>query len=815
MKSTDRARALRARVPGLVCFLTLLLPGAPAQAQRAREAHVRVTVEDLSGATVAGAKVDLLNGQGAVEERISDGRGGAELALPAGKYRLAVSCAGFAAVEQPVEVRPGGSFAVTVTMRPGGGSETVEVGAEGLSAKVAESATRMPMSVLETPQQVQVLTGELLRSRAVESMKQAVEMAPAVGLQLGEGRRDNFFIRGFNAVSDMYIDGVRDDAQYYRDLSNTERIEVVEGPAAVLYGRGSSGGLINRVTKKPRMEGTFGELAFTHGSYGENRGAADVDTVVPHTAGKVGFRLTGAAENEGSQRHFYWGSRYTFAPTLTWKLSESTTVTAQVERLRDDRLPDRGIPYIPAGHGALSGRPAPVSVGNYYGYVGPQAGSNFIHSAVTDGTVVARHSFGDGWELRATQRVAGYATNFANMYATSVTAATNGDFLVGRGEYHGAQRWQLSSTNVEGYRTFSALHLQHTLLLGGEYGREATEGTQYTGPTNQTPVSLRHPANLPPVLSAVLSRNNRFLAQTNALYAQDLVAAGTKWKALLGVRVDDFRQALELRPPTNTTPDFGRTDYAASPRVGLVYQARPWVSVYGNYSRTFSPSGENLSLAVNNAQLKPEVTQNYEAGAKAQVLGSRLLLTASVFRLDRTNIKTTDPNDPTALLNLGEQRTDGAELNAQGMLARNWQVYGGYAWLDGRIVSSTTLSNGVSLQGRRPAMTPLHAASLWTTYQFDGRFRMGRMNLNGLMLGGGMIAKDVQFAATDNLAKLPRYARLDVMATYRRARYEIQANVQNANNIRYFDAAQTDFQIYPSAPVNAAVSVRYRFWRMQ
>src|SRR6185437_16211693 len=178
---------------------------------------------------------------------------------------------------------------------------------------------------------------------------------PAVGLQLGEGRRDNFFIRGFNAVNDMYIDGVRDSAQYYRDLSNTERIEVLEGPAAVLYGRGSSGGLINRITKKPSMEGALGEISYTAGGYGEQRGTADLDMVVPGTNRKLGFRLTGAAEHEGSQRHFYWQDRYTFAPTLLWQPDDATAVSAQVERLRDDRLPDRGIPYLPA-----TGRPADV-----------------------------------------------------------------------------------------------------------------------------------------------------------------------------------------------------------------------------------------------------------------------------------------------------------------------------------------------------------------------------------------------------------------------------------------------------------------------
>jgi catecholate siderophore receptor len=758
-----------------------------------------VKIVDTQDALVPEAKVTLQEGAGAAISGVSDGRGLVRLAAPAGRYLMTVSRKGFAASEQMVDVPTEQGAELTVVLKTAANAETVEVEAEGYRAADAVSATRMPMGVLETPQQVQVLTGELLQARTVESMKEAVEMVPAVGLQLGEGRRDNFFIRGFNAVDDMYLDGVRDDAQYYRDLSNTERIEVVEGPAAVLYGRGSSGGLINRITKKPEMEGTLGELSYTAGSYGEQRGTGDVDVLVPGTEKTAGFRLTGAGEHEGSQRHFYWMDRYTFAPTMQWQPSNATTVRLGMERLRDDRLPDRGIPFLPGADG--TGGPAPVAVGNFYGYVGPAAGSNFIHSSVTGGTLDVKHAFEEGWTVHAVARKAGYSINFENMYATNVTPVAGGDYLVGRGEYDGTENWDLQFLNLEAYRTGRWLGMNHTVLVGTEYDRETTDSTQYNGPTNQTPVSLLHPLMVAPVLSSVLSRNNRFFGQTAAVYGQDLVQLAPRWKALVGVRLDNFRQEVELRPPTNITPNPARTDTVASPRVGVVYQAAAWAALYGNYSRTFDPSGENLSLATNAADLKPEVTQNYETGGKFDLLGQKLLATASLFRLDRTNIKTTDPNNPLALLNLGEQRTDGAEVGAQGRIARGWMLYGGYAWLDGRIVSSTTTSSGVSLQGKRPAMSPLHGGSVWTSYSFR----------NGFGMAGGVIARSVQFASTDNLAKLPAYGRLDVSAFYRTARYEVQANLQNVGDVRYYDAAQSDYQIYPSAPVNGTVTVRYRF----
>ncbi len=778
----------------------------PAAAQQA--VSLRLQVTDPSGAAIPDTSADL-TGPAALH-RTTTAHGELTLTLAPGLYQLTLAHSGFQPLTQPIDLRAPQSL--TLVLAVASSTDTVDVHADTSLVTIASTATRLPLSVLQTPQQLDVLTPELLRSRATESMKAALELIPAAGLQLGEGRRDNFFLRGFNAVNDMYIDGVRDDAQYYRDLSNTERIEVLEGPAAVLYGRGSSGGLINRITRKPSLGGTLFELSDTTGSYGNQRGTADLDTLIPATlipatlipasispaTRHLGLRLTGAAEQSGSQRHDFWLSRYTFATTLAWHPSPATTLSAQVERLRDDRLPDRGIPYLPA-----TGLPAPVPIGNFYGYVGPQPGSNFIHSAVTDGTLDEKHDLASGWQLHATQRLAGYTTGFANMYASSVApiAGNANDYLVYRGEYNGTQLWRTAFANLEASRTLRWLGSTQTILIGTEYGRESTDATQYTGPTNQTPVDLLNPAPVAPVLSTTLAKNNRFLAQTYAVYVQDLIQLAPHWKALVGARLDSFRQALDLYPPTNTAPNLGRTDNDVSPRAGLVYQPRPSYSTYLNYSRTFDPSGEGLTLATNNAQLAPEVTQNYETGAKANLLHDRLLATASLFRLDRTNIKTTDPNNPTALVNLGEQRTNGAELNLQGAINRHWQLFGGYAWLDARIVSSTTLSNGVNLQGDRPAMVPLHSGAIWTTYTFT----------NGFGFGGGMVARSMQFAATDNLAHLPAYARLDAAIFYRRRRFDLQANLQNLANQRIYDAAQSDYQIYPAAPLSGSFTARYRF----
>ena len=408
----------------LYTLLVLLLASCrPILAQPSTTlARLAVHVSDPTGAVLPGATISLHPAAAGAAPSASEPRpaGRPPPSSPREHTASASNTPASPLRRPPSSSPPATSENYTSSLALPAHDETVEARTERYAAEEASTATRLPLRLQETPQQIDVLTPELLRSRGVESMKQAIEMVPAAGLQLGEGRRDNFFLRGFNAVGDMYLDGVRDDAQYYRDLSNTERIEVLEGPAAVLYGRGSSGGLINRVTKKPQMEGTLGQLSYTAGSYGEQRGTADLDTLVPGTHRTLGFRLTGAAEHEGSHRHLYWMDRYTFAPTLLWNPDANTDIRIAGERLRDDRLPDRGIPYLPS-----TGLPAPVPVGNFYGYVGSGPGSNFIHSAVTNGSLEATHRFADGWSVHATGRAAGYATNFANMYATAITPGAN------------------------------------------------------------------------------------------------------------------------------------------------------------------------------------------------------------------------------------------------------------------------------------------------------------------------------------------------------------------------------------------------------
>jgi catecholate siderophore receptor len=786
--------------------------------------HVEGVILDESGGLLPGAKVHFAGQAGTASDVTADATGSFRVDLPAGTYKVSAVQSGYQQVEQPVELHAGAQTRLTLTLKIEKNVETVTVTAsEGYATTVQTTGSRVPIRVLDLPQSTYTVTQQLLQDRGVDSLKEALEGVPAVQPTLGEGRRDSFSIRGFNSGTDQYFDGVRDDAQYYRDLSNTEQLDVVEGPAAVLYGRGSSGGLVNRVTKKPEMEGLEGSVAVTGGSYGERRLESDTSDSWLHNT--LGGRLTGAGEFSGNQRHYYYMNRYAFAPTLRWRVSDRTDMYAQVQHLRDERLPDRGI-------AAINGPQGVVPIGNYYGYIlgyTPNASHDFIHEGATDETFDLRHDFENSWHLHEIFRHSGNTVSWSTIYLSELNsggttiagpsstharkagqalltlsdaAPAAGDPaenpVISRGQYNANQFQRNIFDQLEAYRSGRFAGIGHTLLLGGEYGRQTIDRLQFFGTAPDT--TLYNPVpDLPPTPGTSPTTDGRFWGQTAAFYVQDLMQLAPRWKLMAGARFDNFKQNLDQRLPGK--PDLGRVDNKWSPRVGLLYQPRTWSTLYLSYSRNFDPSGESLNLAANNAELAPERTQNYEGGAKFSSFGDKLITTAAVYDLNRNNIKTPNPADPSQLLLTGEQRTLGASLSFQGSVTQRWMVYGGYAYQDAVVVKSNASFNGISFQGKRPTDIPLHSGSIWSTYRFA----------NGWGAGGGVYFNTDSFAFTDNLVELPGYARLDATVFYHRRHTEIDGHLFNVANTRYYDSSHSDLEIFPGAPISGTVTARYRF----
>jgi catecholate siderophore receptor len=782
--------SIQAQSPLLTALAT---PPAPISA--GERAQPQVTVEgrifDPHGLPIAGASVALQQGDLVAAAATTDEQGRFHLSYAAGSYTLTVAASGMAVLREPIALKSGASLQMERRLTIAQATSSVQVSASGYQTQEQTAASRIPIRPLDLPQTVTTISQDFLRDRAVESMQEALAYTPGVSAVLGEGRRDQFSIRGFSANTDLYLDGVKDDATYYRDLSNTDHIEVVEGPAAVLYGRGTSGGMIDRVTKKPRNEGTLAEFSTIQGGYGSKRVEGDIDTLLGSP--KLGLRSTGAWEDGGSFRHFYALNRNAWAPTVRWVPNADHEVVMQFERLRDERLPDRGIP-------GMNGRPVPVNIANYYGWAqsGGSVPADFLHNAVSDESLDWKSRF-QGWNGHEVFRHSGYQTNFQNTFSSGVS---NG--AVTRGEYNGSTLQENFFNQMETWKRFRTGRFENLFLVGLEYGHQHIRRFQHTG--TAASVDLYNPVLTAPTLSTTLSTNNGFIGQTVGVYFQDEITLAARWKALIGARFDNYRQSqTDFRTPAASA---ARADNAPSPRVGLLYEPTANSTYYASWSHTFDPSGESLSLTAptsnNSAALSPEKTDNYEIGSKHQFLGNRLNVSAALYRLERSNIKIPDyTDDPTGstYVNGGTQRTDGFEVSASGHLTPHWRTQGGWSWMDAYYVNDPLLSSGVALTGKRAQLIPVNSGSLWQMYEWS----------KGFGAGLGAVAMNSRFAATDNLIRLPGYARLDATAYYRTHHWDLDAHIENLSNIRYYATAQSDAQIMPGSPIDARLTLRVKF----
>ncbi len=665
-------------------------------------------------------------------------------------------------------------------------------GSNDYNQPTATSATKLDAALRDIPQTVNVVPQQLLLDQAALSMESALKSVPGVGLSHGDGQRDQVTLRGFSAISDQFIDGLRDDALYFRDLSNIERIEVLKGPASVLYGRGSSGGLINRISKKPGINKS--EITAQVGSRDQKR--ASVDLARNYTDAGAAFRVTGAVERADSYRSQQFLEREAFAPSLLVKLGEATSVLFQAERLSDRRVTDFGVP-------SYQGRPVDVPASTYYGAANARD-VDYSQAEVTALGFSLQHRFNDNLSVRNAFRHYDYSLDRNNTLVGAVNEQ--------------ARTASLNRTNLkreeDGYFNQTELvqkaslgNLAHQILYGVEFGKQNKDQVNRSQ-SNVATVALFNPVLpvLPKQVTAAPSTDNLGIMKTSSVYVQDLVSLSAQWKALAGLRYDRFEQETVERRAGQS--NLARKDIAWSPRIGLVYQPTEEQSYYASYSKSFQPSAENFPLAANNAQIEPEETTNKEIGAKFDFLGGAVSTTASLFRLERTNIKSTDPVT-NRLIPIGVQRTDGLELTLAGELPQGWQVWSGYSWLDARITSSPALDNSdnvvkrVPIQGKRATLTPRHSANFWVTKSLG----------QGLRAGAGVNYVSDRFANPGNTVTLPGFTTVDAMVAYRLAGVDLQLNVTNLLDREYTVSGHGSSPnlIMPGAPRAVQLTARYAF----
>jgi catecholate siderophore receptor len=731
-------------------------------------------VLDSSRSPLPGARVTAVpDHQGPTASTVSDSEGDFTLLLESDGYTVKISAAGFVELTYRVNAVGDPGERREFVLQVAGVQESVSVSARAdYGTTIVSSATKIPTPLRDVPQSISVVSRELIKDQLMMNVGDVVRYVPGITYHQGENNRDQVVIRGNSSSADFFVDGVRDDVQYYRDLYNLDRFEALKGPNAMMFGRGGGGGVINRVIKQPMFQ-PLREFTVQGGEYGNKRITADVDQPLSRS---VAIRLNGMFEDSDSFRQFVDLERVGINPTLTFIPDSRTKITIGYEYLHDTRVADRGIT-------SYQGRPADVPISTYYGNPSDSHVRADVH--LTSATVERR--IGEV-NLRNRTLVGSYDRAYQNYVPGA--ASPDGTQVALTAYNNATDRVNVFNQTDASYLLATGA-LRHTLLAGAEFGHQVTDNFRNSGFFNNESASILLPFDSPTTTIPVTFRqnvtdaDNHVVTNIAAAFAQDLVELSRHVQIIGGVRFDRF----DLQYHNNRNGDnLQRVDNLVSPRAGVVFKPLMPLSVYGSYSVSYLPSsGDQFSsLTAITQQVKPEKFDNYEVGAKWDALAG-LSVTGAVYRLDRTNTRSIDPNDPTRIVQTGSQRTNGFELGLNGQVTPRWTIAGGYAYQDAFVTSATAAAR----EGAQVGQVPRHTFSLWNNYSIHPK----------VGVGFGVTRRSDMFAAIDNTVTLPAYTRADAAAYFTiRKGLRLQANVENVFDRSYFLNADSNTNISPGFP---------------
>ncbi|AZP13793.1 TonB-dependent siderophore receptor [Undibacterium parvum] len=689
-------------------------------------------------------------------------------------YKLAVLPALLASIVLPV-------YSQTSAAAPAANSlPEVSVNAKpeaSYSVKRSTAATKTDTPLLDTPQAVTVISKELIRDQAMQSMADAIRYVPGIVTAQGEGNRDTAVFRGNSSTADFYVDGIRDDVQYYRDFYNIDSVEALKGSNAMIFGRGGSGGVINRVSKQAQWQ-TVRDVSLTLGSWNNRRLTVDVGQAINQSAA---IRVTGLVENSDSYRDYFNLKRSGINPTLALRAGANTSVVVGYEHFKDERTTDRGIP-------SFLGKPIKTDPSTFFG--DPDLSTTW--SKVDAFSALIEHDFGAGISLRNRTRYAKYDKFYQNIFPDSVNATGTSVALKA---YNNATQRDNFFNQTDLMFSLATGSVQHKMLAGVELGRQVTDNYRNTGyfTVAGKSVSSINVSVVNPLSNAALTfkqgatdANNHGVATIASVYLQDQIEFSPQWQAIVGLRRDSF--AMDFTNNRNLE-NIQVTDTPVSPRIGLVFKPMPTVSLYGSYSLAFAPrAGDQLgSLTSSNQAFDPEQFKNLELGAKWDILPN-LEASAAVYQLDRTNVVIPDPLDVTRSILVDGQRSKGVELGMTGKLTPEWSIMGGYAYQDAQITKTQSASIKA---GAVVAQVPTHSASLWNRYDFSQAWGAGL----------GLVYRGQIYASNDNAVVVPGFTRVDAAVFYRvNKNLQLQMNVENLFDKNYYASANSNNNITPGAP---------------
>lgn len=680
--------------------------------------------------------------------------------------------------------------------------------------------SKLPADRRDVPQSVTIVNRALMESQGVSSLSDALRNVPGITIGGAEGGQigNNINLNGFSARTDIYLDGFRDRGQYYRDTFALDQVEVLMGPSSMLFGRGSTGGVINQVTKKPKLQAAT-EVSGSVTTNGLVRATADVNTPTGDTSA---FRISAMAQDgRPSTRDEMTVQDFGIAPSWRYGIGTSTEITLSALLQHNEDMPDYGIP-------AINGHPVNVNRNTYYGFNNDRTRQNIASlNAGID------HKFSPNLRLRNVtafnyvetdaRETAPNAVGSINA-AGAFTALTTTNLPLSQLYV----RQQSHDRNIRDYSIYNQTELtakfdtgavKHTLLTGLELGhdgynnqnyyRNGSCGTTALNPATGTsgyvactpvvnPTYQDSPGSVPTRTGNLQGGS----ANTVAVYANDSIEFSKQWKAVAGVRYDKYIASISNSiNSSNTTgntalPNANQDVHFTSVRLGGIWQPTEVQSYYVSYGTSFNPSLEQLVGTVGQQSLDPEKNKAYEAGGKWDLMSGNLSLTSAIFRITKDNARS--QIDATTYALTGKIQVDGFRAGVTGRITPKWQVFAGYTYLDGEIKEGIAAGT----QGKVPTNTPKHTATAWTSYSI----------LPSWEVGGGAFYMSQRYANNTNTVQVGGFVRWDGMIAYHQPRYDVRLNLFNIFDKKYYDALiQSDGgRSVPGTGRTAMLSFTYR-----
>ena len=708
---------------------------------------------------------------------------------------------------QPTAPQPGTAdpSAAIQAAWPASGTQDGRTGTVGIYSNSTAVATKINTPLIDIPQSLSVITREFINDTSFQNLTDITRYVPGVAVHQGEGNRDELIIRGVDSSANFYVNGFRDDVQYFRDLYNAQSVEVLKGPSAITFGRASGGGLVNRTLKEADGQRIYEATAQT-GSYFDRRFTVDAGQAVNET---VAARFNAMYEGSDTFRQFGSLERYGVNPTATVKVDDATKIRFSYEYFHDERTADRGNP----SQGRSSVPPSSTSLypafpfapnGDLTAYYGSPT-LNVARATVNTAMVFVDHDFENGLTAKNGTYLADFKKFYQNVYPGNgpLSGAVNPtDTLFNRAAYnHMTNRQNTFNDTDFFYKGFTG-PVFHTIAFGTELGRQAGIDVRNTGifpngtnteadnpfaPTYFGPINFLHqyPRFFSPGVTTADS-NSQYQLDLQSAYARDTIEITRFLQLIAAVRVDRFDEtALDL----NTRTRRNRVDKLVSPADAVIFKPTDNLSIYYSYSVSYLPASGDQFSALNDGTviLAPQGFFQKEVGVKWNPL-PQLIYSAAVYDLIRTNVPLPDPNNPGFFILSGENRIRGFETELRGYVNDRWQSWLGYAYTDARVSSDTSAT---IRKGNRIQLVPFHQFSWWNKYQIDPVWSASL----------GAVYFSDSYASSDDTVYLPGFLRFDA-GVYAQidATWKAQLNIENIFNKGYWATADGNNNISPGQP---------------